>query len=64
MRDVLTRAWSLKPFDAIHLATAKWLAELAGETIEFHTYSKDLPSYEVITGYTICEPYLVQGRLI
>ena len=64
MREVVTRAWSLKPLDAIQLATAKWLAELTGETIEFHTYSKDLPRYEVITGYTICEPYLVQGRLI
>lgn len=58
MRTALTQDWSLKPADAIHLATAKHLA-----VTEFHTYSRDLVKYKAMTGYSICEPYTPQGSL-
>ena len=37
VRSGLHQAWSLKPLDAIHLATAKWF-----DVDEFHTYDKRL----------------------
>lgn len=37
VRSGLHREWSLKPLDAIHLATAKWFG-----VDEFHTYDKRL----------------------
>lgn len=37
IRSGLHREWSLKPMDAIHLATAKWFG-----VDEFHTYDKGL----------------------
>lgn len=37
VRSGLHQAWSLKPLDAIHLATAKWF-----DVEEFHTYDKGL----------------------
>lgn len=37
VRSGLHQAWSLKPLDAIHLATAKWFG-----VDEFHTYDKGL----------------------
>jgi predicted nucleic acid-binding protein len=48
----------LKPGDAVHLASARTLA-----VAKFHTYSKDLPRFAQLTGLTILEPYVAQGRL-
>ena len=64
IRQSLTKGWSLKPVDAIHLATARWLEEVTGREVEFHTYSKDLPRFAALTGYRICQPYVAQQRLI
>ena len=63
MRDGLARGWSLKPLDAIHLATAQWLI-VAGYAIEeFHTYDASLFKYADVAGCDIVEPYVEQPRL-
>lgn len=57
IRDGLASGWSLKPPDAIHLATARWLL---GEWIsvdEFHTYDASLFRYADVMGIDILEPY-------
>lgn len=58
MRDAVDCGWSLKPLDAIHLATASWL-----DVAEFHTYDHPLDKYENLVGFSILEPYALQGRL-
>ncbi|TMK79485.1 MAG: type II toxin-antitoxin system VapC family toxin [Actinobacteria bacterium] len=49
---------SLKPGDAIHLASARSL-----EVVEFHTYSKDLARFTDLTGLKIVEPSVDQPQL-
>jgi predicted nucleic acid-binding protein len=49
---------SLKPGDAVHLASARALG-----CTEFHTYSKDLPRFSDLTGVSIKEPYVLQVPL-
>lgn len=51
MRRALVRKWSLKPMDAIHLATAS-----REQVDEFHTYDRPLRKYDGITGLKIVEP--------
>jgi predicted nucleic acid-binding protein len=58
MREAIARGWSLKPMDAIHLATANWL-----QAAEFHTYDSLLQKFEDLVGFRVCEPYALQGRL-
>ena len=58
MRQALVRGWSLKPHDAIHLATARRL-----EVVEFHTYDKRLAKYDALVGFRIVEPYTDRPRL-
>jgi predicted nucleic acid-binding protein len=58
MRQALTQGWSLKPPDAIHLASAQWLG-----VEELHTYDDKLPRYGTMIGCKICEPYITQLRL-
>ncbi len=62
IRAALTKGWSLKPADAIHLATAQWLAEVTGQKVEFHTYSKDLPRFATLTDYQISQPIIAQPQ--
>jgi hypothetical protein len=51
---------TLKPYDAIHLATAEW----AG-VYEFHTYNlDDFGRVQPLVEFKICEPYAAQPRLI
>ena len=64
MRSAITRGWSLKPLDAIHLATAQWLVDSGVQVDEFHTYDGNLEKYGDIVGFTICEPHTVQPRMI
>lgn len=60
IRSGLHREWRLKPMDAIHLATAKWLG-----VDEFHTYDKRLIKEGLSThlGFPIREPSLTSLRL-
>jgi predicted nucleic acid-binding protein len=58
MRKALTQGWSLKPGDAIHLASAQWLG-----VTEIHTYDDKWPRYSPMIGCKICEPYTMQPRL-
>jgi predicted nucleic acid-binding protein len=58
IRGAVGDGLSLKPGDAVHLASARALG-----CAEFHTYSKDLPRYSDLTGLTIIEPYIAQGQL-
>ena len=64
IRDAVTYGWSLKPLDAIHLATAQWLSQLGYSVSEFHTYDHSLPRYTSLVGYRICEPYSAQPSMI
>ena len=56
MRHSIARGWSLKPLDAIHLATAQWMPNLGAQVDEFHTYDGGLPRYSPIVGFPITEP--------
>lgn len=63
MRDAITRGWSLKPLDAIHLATAMWLVQAGFQVAEFHTYDRSLDKYGSIVSFTICEPHTPQPKM-
>ena len=59
IRDGLQNEWSLKPMDAIHLASAKW-----AKVYEFHTYDVGLIGrYAGSIGCKIVEPYIAQPPL-
>lgn len=64
MRETFPRGWRLKPADAIHLATARWLIDAGVRIGEFHTYDTDLFKYSSVVGFTICEPNTAQPSLI
>jgi len=58
MRAAITRGWSLKPMDAIHLSTARRLG-----VSEFHTYDQGLQKYRQDVGCPIREPFTTRPRL-
>ena len=64
MREAVTRSWSLKPLDAIHLATAQWLSGVGIEVGEFQTYDDRLSRYAPIVDFDICEPHTPQPRML
>ena len=64
MRDAVTRGWSLKPLDAIHLATAQWLSSVGLTVEEFHTYDQGLFRYTPIVGFPIGEPRIENPRML
>jgi predicted nucleic acid-binding protein len=57
MRLGITKGWSLKPLDAIHLATAKHI-----KCEEFHTYDDRLLKYSNEVGFPIVKPHTLQAR--
>ena len=64
IRRALTHGWSLKPQDAVHLATAAWLSENGIVIDEFHTYDRALLKYAAMVGFKIMEPYTPQPNLL
>lgn len=64
IRNGVARGWSLKPVDAIHLATAQWLQGEGVAIEEFHTYDRGLFKYADIAGFPIREPRVAQPALI
>jgi predicted nucleic acid-binding protein len=58
IRLALPKGWSLKPADAIHLATARRV----GAT-EFHTYDDGLPKFRELVGFPIGLPLAQQPEL-
>jgi predicted nucleic acid-binding protein len=58
MREAMAKGWSLKPPDAIHLATA-----LQHSADRFHTYDDRLSKHADISGLIIAEPHAVQPQL-
>lgn len=64
MRNAITEGRSLKPMDAIHLATALWLRQTGIPVAEFQTYDRNLIGYAAIDGVTICEPHIIQPNLV
>ena len=64
IRDAIPRGWSLKPLDAVHLATAQWLLSVGFALSEFHTYARGLDKYGQIVELQICRPYTPQPRMI
>ena len=58
IRFAITKGWSLKPLDAMHLATAKWLG-----VNEFHTYDEKLYKFAEYLGFPVCAPYRTQQPL-
>jgi len=59
IRMGMEKGWQLKPMDAIHLATAKFLG-----VSEFHTYDKRLLKYSSEVGFPIVEPNTRKPRMI
>ena len=64
IRDAVARGWSLKPVDAIQLATAQWLRSEGVAINEFHTYDRNLFRFADICGFRILEPYIEQPNLL
>ena len=64
MRSAVEAAWSLRPLDAIHLATAQWLCDMGQQVNEFHTYDGKLRKYAPMVGFPVLEPRTMQPRML
>lgn len=64
MRDAITEGRSLKPLDAVHLATAQWLSSVGLTVEEFHTYDQRLFNYSSVVGFPIAEPRIENPRML
>ena len=59
IRFAVTMKWALKPLDAIHISTAKWL-----EVAEMHTYDDRLHKFAEHVGFPITTPRTSQPKLL
>src|SRR5207302_316632 len=59
IRAARSTGWSLKPADAIHLASAKMVV-----ASEIHTYDASLFKYAELIGISVREPYTDQLQLL
>ena len=59
LRQALSRKQTLKPMDAIHIASALWVGENSS-VYEFQTYDKGLCRFGQTLGINICEPHPLQ----
>jgi predicted nucleic acid-binding protein len=64
IREAIAKGWTLKPYDAVHLATAMWIKRNVGPVDEIHTYDTGLDKYNLMTGIFICRPHVLQPKLI
>lgn len=65
MRQAKDMQRSLKPNDALHLATAQWINQMIGDVQEVHTYDNAWANLsDLVDGLKICEPYVPQPRLL
>ena len=64
IREAVTRGWSLKPLDAIHLATAQWLSSVGIEIDEYNSYDTRLLKYAPLVAFSVCEPHTLQPNMI
>lgn len=65
IRTARDKGWSLKTIDALHLVTAHWIHTHVGDVQEVHTYDDRWEKMsEILDGMKICEPHLIQPRLL
>lgn len=64
MRSAVEVGWSLRPLDAIHLATAQWLCDVGQQVDELHTYDSRLSKYASMVDFPILEPHITQPRML
>ena len=64
MRHAVTGGWSLKPLDAIHLATAQWLCSVGIEIDEYNSYDTRLLKYAPLVDFSIRQPHTLQPKMI
>ena len=62
-RQAIPKGLALKPMDAIHLATARWLLENGILVQEINSYDKKWASYKEFVGIEIGPPHVLQHRL-
>lgn len=56
--------WTIKPPDAVHLATADWVNKQVGPVIEWQSYDGVREKCELLTGIRGTVPNVLQPRLI
>ncbi len=61
--SIITPGRTLKPKDAIHLATAQWINNSVTPINAFNTYDQQLLGYTKPAGLVVCEPNVIQPRL-
>ena len=63
-RQALAFNWSLKPADAIQLASAYWIKQRVKRPLdEIHTYDDRLYKFVPLVDIPICAPYALQSSL-